>query len=221
MSQLNDAQYLALITQGFSGTHNKMMIDWAQANGATSDQYNTAMIESLQSKGLATSGNPNTAWREYVSFLGFSADQNGILDFWVDGGLGFIANDTFTNADIANIGLGYTSDSGHNWTAIAGTIAIVSNEADVNSASPGYYHYTLGLTGQSIQPSRITVDVKNTNATTQTVGVSLRDNEDDLNLVYCHMTVSSHTEVNLEQMGHHAFETFKNDVLSCKEENEV
>lgn len=86
MSQVNDAQYLALITQGFSGAHNDMMIDWAQANGATSDQYNTAIVEALQNNG-ATSPQYNTAWMEVLASLGYTnALPEALRDFWTDGG---------------------------------------------------------------------------------------------------------------------------------------
>ena len=119
MSQINDAIKAALIDQGFSGAPNEMMIDWAQHNGAISDQYNTAIVEALQANG-ATSSQPNTAWSEFLSIQGFSGHPNeGMRDFFERDGRIILLSDSFTdtpatlleNHTISDINLG-----SYSWT---------------------------------------------------------------------------------------------------------
>lgn len=143
MSQLNDVQKAALIDIGYSGSINEMMVDWAQANGATSDQYNTAIIEALQSNG-ATSYQPNTAWMEFLTGKGYSGTLPEMFKaFWEDGGVletltildSF--NSTVTAADetIVTSVNGRLSDSGHSWekwidiSVIALTVFDATDEA--------------------------------------------------------------------------------------------
>ncbi len=45
MSQLNDCKLAALIAGGYGDQLNDAMLAWAQANGATSNQLNEAMLE--------------------------------------------------------------------------------------------------------------------------------------------------------------------------------
>lgn len=150
MSQLNDAQHLALITQGFSGAHNEMMIDWAQANGATSDQENTAIVEALLAS-TATSSNPNTAWREVLISLGYTgALPNMLQQFWSDGGNLPIPSGEFQGFKVAANNL----PAGHSATAtVWGTPsnALVSddNYADFGlfNTAPIVVSRYLGLTG--------------------------------------------------------------------------
>lgn len=100
MAQLNDIQKEALIDQGFSGALPEMMIDWAQHNGATSNQYNKAIIEALQANG-ATSSQSNTAWKEFLAIQGITgALPEGIKEFFGrDSGRVVLLEDSFTDTD--------------------------------------------------------------------------------------------------------------------------
>jgi hypothetical protein len=87
MSQLNDCLFAALRAQGFVGHTNDMLLAWAQANGATSNQLNSALLELLLLSG-ATSNDLNDAWYEALIFAGFTGSRNDMeTQFWCDGGV--------------------------------------------------------------------------------------------------------------------------------------
>ena len=103
--------------------------------------------------------------------------------------LGAIAWDRFTDIDNTDLSA-HTSDSGHSWSSINGVIEIINNEADIITIPGGWNHYGLDLSSEIIQPSEILIDVKNINISTQSTGISLRDNLDDLNFIYCTIVAS-------------------------------
>lgn len=83
---LSDVRNAALRAQGFTGNDNEMMIAWAQDNGATSPQYNSAIMQVLRANG-ATTTDFNGAWEEFLIDQGFSGDFNSMEhEFWTAGG---------------------------------------------------------------------------------------------------------------------------------------
>lgn len=76
---LNDVKYLAL---GASGDINDSFLIWLQANGATSNELNTAQWEYLIAQG-ATSRELNSMWFEVTGNLGHTGALNDRLhSFW-------------------------------------------------------------------------------------------------------------------------------------------
>ena len=85
MSQLNDCQYAALGTQGFVGSLNDRMLQWALANGATGGTLNDALFEMLGAQG--GTGSLNDRWYMVLGTLGYAGSRNDReLAFWCDGG---------------------------------------------------------------------------------------------------------------------------------------
>lgn len=115
----------------------------------------------------------------------FSGRFTGLIDLTQP-----LAWDTFTDTDTTELNL-HLSDSGHSWISINGSIQIISNTADLLTAPGGWHHYGFNLTGLTKQPNKVSVDVKNTNITLNTAGISLRDNLDDANFVYCTLFANS------------------------------
>jgi hypothetical protein len=86
MPELNDCRFDALIALGHTGATNEMLLAWAQAGGATSNNLNDALLEYLLLNN-ATSNNLNDAWVESLSFAGYTGTRNDMeLDFWCNGG---------------------------------------------------------------------------------------------------------------------------------------
>jgi len=84
---IQDERFTALRAQGFTGTNNDMLVQWAQAAGATSNQINDAVLEALLLNG-ATSPNLNDAWVEYLNSIGLTGARNDMeLGFWESGGV--------------------------------------------------------------------------------------------------------------------------------------
>lgn len=84
--QLNDLRFQALRDQGFTGSTNDMLLQWLQANGATSGQLNDAWSEMLVSKGFSLV--INDGWYALLGDLGYEGQINDReLAFWSDGGL--------------------------------------------------------------------------------------------------------------------------------------
>lgn len=88
MSQFNDARFAALRGQGFDGSTNDMLLQWAQAFGATSNQLNDAILEMLLLNG-ATSPHINDAWYQFLVGKGFGPSHRNDMEFafWEDGGI--------------------------------------------------------------------------------------------------------------------------------------
>ena len=84
---IQDSRFDALRAQGFTGTNNDMMLQWAQAAGATSNQINDAVLEALLLNGAIT---PclSDAWIEYLISIGGVGTRNDMeLAFWESGGV--------------------------------------------------------------------------------------------------------------------------------------
>lgn len=185
-----DNKYAALIAQGFSGNITEMMLQWAQAYGATDNQTNLAILQALQASG-ATSGDITDAWNEVLILYGYSGSRLDMKNqFWSDGGYLSMAIDTFTDTDATNL-TAHVTDSGHSWLALNGQIDIVGNEADCILATGGWVHYYLDLSAETKAPSLIKLDIKNSDAVSQNYGFSLRDAGDDANFVWCSVTIGS------------------------------
>lgn len=85
MTTLVDARFDALRTQLFTGATSDMLLQWLQANGATSDAVPDAWREMLVAKGQ----NPdrNTGWFDLLGSLGYTGSLNDReLAFWEAGG---------------------------------------------------------------------------------------------------------------------------------------
>ena len=80
MSQFNDARFAALRGQGFDGSTNDMLLQWAQAFGATSNQLNDAILEMLLLNG-ATSPHINDAWYQFIVGKGFVPRHRKYMEF--------------------------------------------------------------------------------------------------------------------------------------------
>ncbi len=88
MSTLSDARFDALRGQGFTGATSDMLLQWLQANGATSDAIPDAWEEMLTSNGYPY-GQRNDSWYAMLASLGF--DTGAMNDrekaFWEAGGI--------------------------------------------------------------------------------------------------------------------------------------
>ena len=80
--------YSSLGTQGYTGSLNDRLYQWAVANGATSNNLNDATLQALLSNG-ATSTNINDAWIEALASVGIETTNinDSMLSFWVAGGV--------------------------------------------------------------------------------------------------------------------------------------
>ena len=86
MSQLNDCKFETLRTAGHTGTINDMLLQWAQAGGATSDQLNDALLEYLLLNGAITP-TLNDAWDEFLKGQLLAGTRNDMeTEFWCGGG---------------------------------------------------------------------------------------------------------------------------------------
>lgn len=83
---IQDSRFNSLRAQGFTGTNDDMMLQWAQAAGATSNHVNDAVLEALLLNG-ATTPCLSDAWVEYLISIGGDGTRNDMEDaFWVSGG---------------------------------------------------------------------------------------------------------------------------------------
>lgn len=87
MGSRTDDKFTALRAQGFTGAMPDMVLQWLQANGATSDSISDAWVEMMAVEGFT--GQHNDAWYEMLGSLGFG-DIDHIADrdaaFWAAGG---------------------------------------------------------------------------------------------------------------------------------------
>lgn len=88
MATLSDARFDALRNQGFTGATSDMLLQWLQANGATSGAVPDAWAEMLTSQGFPY-GHRNDSWYAFLESLGYSElDLNSReRNFWLDGGV--------------------------------------------------------------------------------------------------------------------------------------
>ncbi len=76
----------ALIGQGFTGSNNDMLLQWAEFNGAITAQVNLSIIQALLSKG-GTKAQFNEAWIEIWTSMGLVGNYNEMeRAFWCDSG---------------------------------------------------------------------------------------------------------------------------------------
>ena len=86
MPTVSDARFAALRGQGFTGATSDMILQWLQANGATSSAVPDAWKEMLAAQGYA-SYQRNDDWYAFLGDIGYSGSiSDRELGFWVDGG---------------------------------------------------------------------------------------------------------------------------------------
>ena len=89
MSQLNDAKFAALGTQGHTGSLTDRYLSWLQANGATSNSIPDAERELLLAQGawVDPTRSLNDAWFVFLGSQGHTGALNDRwLSFWLSGG---------------------------------------------------------------------------------------------------------------------------------------
>lgn len=88
MTTLTDIRFETLRALLFTGSTNDMLVQWLQANGATSDCLPDAWEEMLFSKGFGDGYSRNDGWFGLLFFMGFEGQMNDReLSFWLDGGV--------------------------------------------------------------------------------------------------------------------------------------
>jgi hypothetical protein len=86
MATISDARFDSLRGQGFTGATSDMILQWLQANGATSAAIPDAWAEMLAANGFAY-GQRNDSWYEFLGSLGYTGNLNDReLQFWESGG---------------------------------------------------------------------------------------------------------------------------------------
>ncbi len=84
---IQDSRFDSLRAQGFTGSNDDMMLQWAKAAGAVSNHTNDAVLEALLLNG-ATTPNLSDAWVEYLVSIGGNGTRNDMeLLFWESGGV--------------------------------------------------------------------------------------------------------------------------------------
>lgn len=79
---INDARYAALVSLGFTGQVNEMLLQYYLANGAVTPQINDAMFEFLVAVG-AQGEQVNDMWFNYLTSLGYEGSLNDkLLQYW-------------------------------------------------------------------------------------------------------------------------------------------
>lgn len=88
MTTLLDARFDALRAQGFTGAVNDMMVQWLQANGATSGVLADAWLEMLEANGIPAPANRTDGWYTLLGELGFTDGHINDREkaFWEAGG---------------------------------------------------------------------------------------------------------------------------------------
>ncbi len=81
-AQYNDNRFRTLRDLGYTGATNDMLLQWYQANGATSNDLNDAAMEMLIAVG-AVGGQVNDKWFNVLRANGFEGQLNDMFtDFW-------------------------------------------------------------------------------------------------------------------------------------------
>lgn len=93
MATLTDARFDALRALGYTGATSDMLLQWLQANGATSPSVPDAWVEMLAIKVLSGfTGSRSTDWPALLTTLGYGtisgSDQVNDMElaFWEAGG---------------------------------------------------------------------------------------------------------------------------------------
>jgi hypothetical protein len=105
MPALSDARFDALRALGYTGATNDMILQWLQANGATSPALPDAWMEMLlfQADGAFTGGQRNDRWYTLLALNGFLAKDinQRELDFWLAGGTFTPIPNLYVNPELA------------------------------------------------------------------------------------------------------------------------
>ena len=90
MSTLSDSRFDALRLQGFTGATSDMLLQWLQANGATSNAVPDAWDEMLALLTYSP-GQRNDRWWFYLDMSGYGSAGSQLNDmelvFWESGGV--------------------------------------------------------------------------------------------------------------------------------------
>lgn len=139
MPTLSDERFGSLRAQGFTGATSDMMLQWLQANGATSPAVPDAWEEMLAIQGFPY-GHRNDSWYAFLESLGYSQGQlnDRELAFWQDGGV--------LSPDGVRI-----TDQPDNWFGAEGATATFTVVATSGNASPLSYQWQEYATGIGFQ----------------------------------------------------------------------
>lgn len=128
MATLSDSRFDSLRGQGFAGATSDMLLQWLQANGATSPAIPDAWEEMLAAQGFPY-GQRNDKWYEFLGSLGYEgALPDRELEFWQGGGV------------ISPDGVRIT-DQPDSWSGIEGATATFTVVATSGNASPLTYQW--------------------------------------------------------------------------------
>ena len=129
MGTLSDDRFDSLRGQGFTGATSDMLLQWLQANGASSPAVPDAWKEMLAANGFPY-GHRNDSWYELLGSLGYTgALPDREKEFW-DAGGGVISPD----------GVRIT-DQPDNWSGLEGETATFTVVATSGNASPLSYQW--------------------------------------------------------------------------------
>jgi hypothetical protein len=141
-----DCIFEALRSQGFIGANSDMMLQWAQANGGTSNVTTEAVLQALQANG-ATSGLYNDAWYEVLTLLGLTGANNDMLyEFWcvLGGTFGFGAINAAMGSGNDTVIVTFNAVP-QDFDPVAGVVILVDGVDDLKTGSPAI------LSGQTLE----------------------------------------------------------------------
>lgn len=134
MPTLSDARFDSLRGQGFTGATSDMVLQWLQANGATSNATPDAWEEFLDAQGF-TYGQRNDSWYAYLGSLGYEGALNDReLQFWTNGGV------------VSPDGVRITQQPVR-YSGLEGTDAVFTVAATSGNASPLSYQWQENVSG--------------------------------------------------------------------------
>ena len=115
MTSVADAKFDALRRVPLTGSVGDMLLDWYQANGATSSSRTDAKREFLDARGYSAERDINQAWRLFLRDRGYTDLNDGNAQFWVDdmplntigAYTGQIFGDSLVTGVPGNVGGGY------------------------------------------------------------------------------------------------------------------
>jgi hypothetical protein len=136
MATLSDSRFESLRTQGHTGATSDMILQWLQANGASSGAIPDAWEEMLAANGFVY-GQRNDAWFAFLGSLGYEGSLNDReLAFWESGGT------------ISPDGVRIT-DQPDNWSGLENATATFTVVATSGDASPMTYQWQEYVAGWS------------------------------------------------------------------------
>ena len=172
MPTLSDDRFAALRAQGFTGATSDMLLQWLQANGATSNAVPDAWQEMLAANGF-TYGQRNDSWYAFLGSLGYEGSLNDReMGFWGSGGT------------ISPDGVRIT-DQPDNWSGLESATATFTVVATSGDASPLTYEWQI-RDGSTFIPTVDAGNVSGSATATLTVGpVTLADNGNRYRVKVC------------------------------------